>query len=1062
MLITRPVTKLRSYSVLMVIPLLAAWLQGCSAGAMNGGGGGADPDTVPPSAPTGLNATATSSTQTGLNWTASIDNVGVTGYRIERCSGAGCTSFAQIGTVAGATAFSDTSLTASTSYSYRARATDAAGNMGPYSNVSTAVTQGAADTQTPSAPANLVATAAASGTQIGLSWTASTDNVGVSGYNILRCTGAGCTTFSKIGTSTTPTYTDTGLTSATSYSYQVNATDAASNVSGNSNTASATTPDVVAPNAPTNLVATAAASGTQIGLTWTASTDNVGVTGYNILRCTGAGCTTFSKIGTSATTVYTDAGLTSATPYSYLVNATDAGGNVSGNSNKASATTPDVIAPTTPTALTATASSSSQAGLSWTGSTDNVGVTGYKIERCSGTGCSTFSQIGTTAGATTFSDSGLTSSTSYSYRLRATDAAGNLSGYSNVSSTTTTALGITVSVSPRRGGLITSQTVFITPTTNDLLGVNWSFTSTGSTSGGGFSASNSTTGNAVKFTAPTAAGVVTITATSASDASQKATATIGVTDLSGVTTYLNNSQRQGFNLQEYALATSGPTAVNATNFGLLYSCSVDAPIYSQPLWVGGLSISGVTHNVIVVATQHDSIYALDADDSSCNPLWKANLWDAAHGGAAGETWLSSSDVAGCGDIQPEIGIVGTPVIDLNSHTMYVVSKTKASGAIHQRLHSLDIQTGLENLAPATISGTVAGSGSGSAGGFVSFDPLANSERSALLLLNGHVIIAWASHCDFGPYHGWVMSYGAANLAQEAVLNLSPNGINSGVWMAGGGPAADGNGNIYIATGNGTFDVTNGSGPTNDYGDTILQLGQPSGGTLPIKSYFRSFQQQPSPDNADLDQGSGGVTVLPAAGGNNYLVQTGKDGLIYLMNQTGLGGSHSSSNSVVQEVSGQLPGGVWGTPTYWNGNLYFGAGQEGTASSDPLRAFSVNSSTGLMSSTPTSSSTHQFGFPGPTSSISSNGTSNGIVWSLDNAGYCTIQSPSCGPTILHAYDATNLANELWNSSGSAADAAGNAVKFTVPTVANGKVYVGTRGAASTNTGPGELDVYGLKP
>jgi hypothetical protein len=623
---------------------------------------------------------------------------------------------------------------------------------------------------------------------------------------------------------------------------------------------------------------------------------------------------------------------------------------------------------------------------------------------------------------------------------------------------------ISVTITPVRGSLAVSQNLTFTANVkNDVgtQGVTWSVTG-----GGIFNSSSSTS---TTYTAPAAtAGVVTITAKSVADGSKQASATIGVTDLQGVTTYLNGNSRQGANIQEYALATSGPTAVHSTNLGKLFSCNVDGAIYAEPLWVANLLVSGNVHNVVFVATQHDTVYAFDADANAnpCVPLWTASLIDANHGGVSGETWVSSSDESGCGDVAPDIGIVGTPVINLGSKTMYVVSKSKNSAAIpfNQKLHALDITTGMEKPSPVVISATASGNGNGSVGGVLTFDPLLNNQRSALLLENGHVIIAWASHCDFGAYHGWVMSYNAATLAQEAVLNATPNGARAGVWMAGAGPAADASGNIYLATGNGTFDANSGTSPNNDYGDSVLKLGLPSGGKFPVSSYFTPKSQAALEAN-DGDQGSGGVLLLPAVGAHNYLVQAGKEGNVYVADDASLGGYSTTSNNVVQELAGVLPGGVWGAPTYWNGNVYYGAAQDPLASSDPLRAFSFDTVTAAtLSASPTSVTTKIYGFPGPTSPVSSNGNANGIAWALDNSMYCTAQSLGCGPTVLHAYDATNLAHELWNSSQSAADQAGFAVKFTVPTVANGRVYVGTRG---TDTGlgsasPGELDVYGLKP
>jgi YD repeat-containing protein len=299
-------------------------------------GGG---DTTPPSAPTNPSATATSSSQINLTWAASTDNVGVTGYLVERCQGASCTTFAQIATPT-VTSYSDTGLAASTSYSYRVRATDAAGNLSGYSGTSSATTSVGADTTPPSAPTSLSATATSS-SQINLTWTASTDNVGVTGYLVERCQGASCTTFAQIATPTTTSYSDTGLTASTSYSYQVRATDAAGNLSGYSSTSSATTQsaaDTTPPSTPSGLSLTVVSS-IQINLNWTASTDNVGVTGYRVERCPGASRTSFTQIAAPTATSYSDTGLTASTSYSYRVRAADAAGNLSGYSGAVSATT---------------------------------------------------------------------------------------------------------------------------------------------------------------------------------------------------------------------------------------------------------------------------------------------------------------------------------------------------------------------------------------------------------------------------------------------------------------------------------------------------------------------------------------------------------------------------------------------------------------------------------------------------------------------------------------------------------------------------------------------------
>jgi chitodextrinase len=395
-------------------------------------------DTVAPTAPGTLTATASGSTQVNLSWGAATDNVGVTGYRVERCQGDGCTTFAQIFTLSGTT-FNNTGLTASTSYSYRVRAVDAAGNLGAYSSVASATTLAVPDTTAPTAPTGLSAKAAGSA-QVDLAWTASTDSVGVTGYQILRCTGSTCTTFAQIGTSGVTTFSNTGLAPSTTYRFRVRAVDAAGNVSGNSNTVNATTaaaPDTTPPGAPGGLAAIAA-SQSQISVSWTAATDNVGVIGYQLERCSGSGCSTFAQIAAPTGTSFNDTALTASTSYSYRVRAVDAAGNLGGYSTVASATTPapDLTAPTTPTGLTATAASASQVNLSWTASTDNVAVTGYILQRCQGAGCSTWTTIASPTG-TTYSDTGLSATTTYRYWVRATDAAGNLSAWSSIVTVTT-------------------------------------------------------------------------------------------------------------------------------------------------------------------------------------------------------------------------------------------------------------------------------------------------------------------------------------------------------------------------------------------------------------------------------------------------------------------------------------------------------------------------------------------------------------------------------------------------------------------------------------------------
>ena len=843
---------------------------------------------------------------------------------------------------------------------------------------------------------------------------------------------------------------------------------------------SSTKPDppsgnTTAPSAPTNLQL-AATSATQVQLTWTGSTDNVGVTGYRVERCIGNGCTSFAQMASVTGTTFNDSGLLSGTSYGYRVRATDAAGNLSAYSNTAYVTTngtTDTQAPNAPSGLTATATSSSEIGLSWTASTDNVGVTGYRIERCAGTGCTTFAQVGTTSGAnaTTFTSTGLTGSTSYSFRIQATDAAGNLSGYSNVASSTTLPGGggnITVSVSPKRGGLTTSQSLSITATlTNDTAnqGVSWSFTSTGSTTGGSFSPTSSTSGIAVTFTAPSAAGVVTITATAVGDNTKTATATIGVTDLAGVATYHNNLSRDGTNQQEYALTTAN---VSTATFGKLFSCAVDGAVYAQPLWVANVTVNGTQRNVLIVATMHDSVYAFDADTSPCVTLWHANLLDTAHGGTSGEipapSFVSGSLLGGgFGDIAPEVGITGTPVIDLNTKTIYAVAKSENTTTLQffQRLHALDLPTGAEKLggpAPIDSSITVPGTGSASSGGAVPFDPRFHNQRPGLALVNGVVYVSWASHEDAPPYHGWVLGFSASTLALSKTFNSSPNGEQAGIWMSGGAPAADSSNNLYVMTGNGSFDADTGGG---DYGSSYIKLSTSSG--LTVSDYFTPHNQD-SLSSSDQDVGAGGTALLF---GQNLLVGAGKSGVFYVLNRSNMG--HFNASSDAAAVQTWTASRAFSTPGFWNNTMYyfgvtFGSKQAGVA-------YAFNTGTGLFNTAPISQTSTTFGFPGATPSISSANSSNGIVWAIDSNAYCTPKSNNqaneCGPAVLHAYDALNLGTELWNSSQNVGDSAGFAVKFAVPTVANGKLYVGTRGNnaggvdSSTST-PGEIDVYGLLP
>jgi hypothetical protein len=615
-----------------------------------------------------------------------------------------------------------------------------------------------------------------------------------------------------------------------------------------------------------------------------------------------------------------------------------------------------------------------------------------------------------------------------------------------------------VAISPKATGLALNQSLGMTATVaNDVNGAGVTWTA----STGAFSAQAATTAT---YVAPNSPGSgITITATSKADATKSATATIAVTDLAGVTTYHNDGARDGANNQEYLLTTSN---VSQSSFGKLFSCTVDGAVYAQPLWVPNVNIGGGTHNVIIVATMRDSVYALDADTIPCgNPYWHQTLIPG------GETYGASSDLSSS-DIFPDIGILGTPVIDPTTQTVYVVTKTKTSSTNYiQRLHALSLSTGAEAAnSPVTIAATSPGSCEG--GATNTFNPLTENQRPGLALSNGMVYVSWASHGDQGAYHGWILGYQTANLAAvPTVFNVTPNAATGfaycrgGIWMSGGAPAFDAAGNMYVVSGNGAFDGASGSAtlPT-DFSDSYIKLSTPNLGVL---DYFTPFNQS-TLDSNDSDVGASGTSVLiDGTGGGNYLVGGSKAGIIYVVNRENMGKYNTTKDGVQQEWTTNPSSHSFSTPAFWNNSLYyFGVNFGGTLAG---QMYTFKTSGGAFNTTAASATPTGFGFAGATPSISgSSATANGIVWAIDSGQYGTSDggTSAAGPAILHAYDATNLGSELWNSSQNASrDQAGNAVKFTVPTVANGKVYIGTRGSDNTIGGGatfGEIDVYGLLP
>ena len=497
-----------------------------------------------------------------------------------------------------------------------------------------------------------------------------------------------------------------------------------------------------------------------------------------------------------------------------------------------------------------------------------------------------------------------------------------------------------------------------------------------------------------------------------------------------VTTAQYGNSRTGATLAETILS---PSKVNSQDLGKLFSIAVDGDVYAQPLYVPHLEISGMgKHNVLFVATEHDSVYAFDADAPSSAPLWKASFLDPA----SGITTVPPMDVS-CPFIQPEIGISSTPVIDLESATIYVLARTKEHKHYVQRLHALDIGTGKEKFGgPVTIQASTERVQKNASPVRIDFDPLRENQRAALLLDKGKVYVAWASSCDVDPYHGWVIAYEARTLRQAGSFNTSPDGEQGGIWQGDAGAAADGRGSVFVVTGNGTFDAAEGG---RDYGNSILKLASQDQGLI-VRDSFTPFNQEKL--NADdLDLGSSGPVLLPnlSRAHPHLLVVAGKGEGIYVVDRDRMGRYRPDSNRhAVQFIPGISD--CFGAPAYWNLNIYY------ACENDSLKAFSVKD--GLISPEPIARSAIKFSGVGATPTISANGAKNGIVWVIATPNFFAKNAPA----ILYAYDASNVAHELYNSEqNSSRDRAGIALRFSMPTVAKGRVYIGTKN---------EVDVYGL--
>jgi hypothetical protein len=489
-----------------------------------------------------------------------------------------------------------------------------------------------------------------------------------------------------------------------------------------------------------------------------------------------------------------------------------------------------------------------------------------------------------------------------------------------------------------------------------------------------------------------------------------------------VLTEHNDASRSGANTQETYLTT---TNVNFNTFGKLFTEAVDGFIVGQPLFVPGVQFhDGSTHNVVYVATQHDGVFAFDGDREQA-PLWTTSFINPS----AGITTVPISDYGCAGTAFTEIGVVSTPVIDATAGTIFILAKTLENGAYIYRLHALSLTTGADVVPPAVISASVS-----SNSGTVQFDPAIQMQRPGLLLENGAIYIGFGSNgCDTYAFRGWLLAYDETTLQQNGAFLTTPNGTRGGVWLSGGGAAADADGNVFLASGNGTFDAHTGGA---DYGDSLLRFSPTSSG-LTVIDYFTPYNQQDMEEN-DLDLGAGGVVVLPDQAGSHphEVVGVAKTGTLYLVDRDSMGGYNASGDTqIVQSIPGASAGKVLSVPGYWNGNLYL------SGETDHIKAFSL--SNGLLSTQPTSQTSITASIPGSVS-ISANGTSNGILWDI----------PINNPATLYAFDATNLSTLLYSSTQAGIrDQLGTVPKFEPPTVANGKIYIG---------GASALVVYGLLP
>ncbi|MBS0421397.1 MAG: PQQ-binding-like beta-propeller repeat protein [Proteobacteria bacterium] len=885
------------------------------------------------------------------------------------------------------------------------------------------------DTQPPTVPTGLKATAVTT-SSIAIGWTASTDlpspgGTGVAGYYVYR---GGNTTTPIATIKGSTSYTDTGLTSGTTYTYQVAAFDAATpaNVSAPSAVLSVATASQTSISLTGGDIGAVAAKGssTVSGSTYTIKGSGVDIYGtadsfqFDSQALTGDGTITARVVSETNTNVWAKAGvmfretLAAGSSFSAIVIAANNPAALEARIGTGAATL------TTKTATFKAAPywvRMSRAGNVFTGSISPDGVT--------------WTVVGTyTVPMAAALHVGL-AVTSHN------NGALNTAVFDHVT-ITSASTPVQVVVAPATITLTTGTLQQFSATVSNASNTNVTWQVNGVNGGVAATGTISATG---VYTAPasltTSPATFTIRAVSAQDASATGTAQATVvtrsTSTVDVTTYKYDLARTGLNFHETALTTAN---VRSATFGLQRSLPGDGAIFAQPLFLSNLTVAGNVHNVVFFATEHNSLYAYDSDTGA--KLWQVSL------NSAGET---TSDNRSCGVVSPEIGVTATPVIDRNAGphgALYVVTATKdSSGGYHHRIHAIDVTTGAELFSgPKEITATYPTS----SGGTNTFDPGTYLERAGLLLLNGEIYTTWASHCDNFPYGGWIIAFNGTTLARTRVLSTGPNGNDGGpaIWQSGGAPAADGNGFIYLLTGNGVFETTldaNGFPSKRDYGNSFLKLST-AGNTLTVADYF-SMWNEVAESTADLDFGSGGAMLLPDLTDSSGVTRqlgfgAGKDGNIYIVRRDAMGKFNASTNNIWQQVDqgGQE---VRSTPAYFNGHIYL------SAKNVPMQAYTLTAA--KLSASPTSQTSNAFGYPGAVPVVSSNGSNNGIVWAFTTAN----------PSVLYAYDANNLATQFYNSTQAAGgrDNFGVGNKFNTAIVVGGKVFV------PTTTGVAE---FGLLP